>query len=55
MKKQQEDLVPVGYRVPKSVLAWLTEKAAREDRSKNWVVNRVLQKAMQAESQGAHQ
>ncbi|MDH1192535.1 hypothetical protein [Stenotrophomonas sp. GD03958] len=50
MRKSDEQVV-VGYRIPRSVADWLREKAKREDRSQNWVLNRMLRQAMEAEVQ----
>ncbi len=51
MKRPIDQVVPVGYRVPVSVLEWLRLKAEKEERSQNWIVNKVLRQAMEAEAQ----
>lgn len=49
MPKNDEQVV-VGYRIPRSVAIWLRDKAKREDRSQNWVLNRMLRQAMESKS-----
>jgi len=53
MTKKAEEMVPVGYRVPREVVQWLRKKAEREDRSQNWILNQLLRKAMTEEVRGA--
>jgi hypothetical protein len=48
MKKVQP-LVPVGYRIPADVRDWLNEQAAKQERSANWLLNKLLAEGMQRE------
>lgn len=38
---------PFGLRMPEEVQNWIKLKAKREDRSQNYVINRILAKAME--------
>ncbi len=38
---------PFGLRMPEEVQNWIKMKAKREDRSQNYVINRILAKAME--------
>lgn len=37
---------PFGLRMPEETQNWIKMKAKREDRSQNYVINRILTKAM---------
>lgn len=49
---KSNDQVIVGFRVPKVVSDWLKESAEREERSQNWIANRLFREAMEAEGKG---
>ena len=38
---------PFGLRMPEEVQDWVKKKAKREDRSQNYVINRILVRAME--------
>lgn len=38
---------PFGLRMPEEIQNWIKMKAKREDRSQNYVINRILMKAME--------
>lgn len=38
---------PFGLRMPEEVQNWIKKKAERDDRSQNYVINRILSKAME--------
>lgn len=40
---------PFGLRMPEEVQNWIKMKAKRENRSQNYVINRILAKAMEDE------
>lgn len=40
---------PLQVRIPDSVRHWLKAQARSEDRSMNWVINRVLEQAQKRE------
>lgn len=50
---KSNDQVIVGFRVPKAVSEWLKQSAEREERSQNWIVNRLFREAMEAQEKGA--
>ncbi|WP_169053371.1 hypothetical protein [Falsirhodobacter xinxiangensis] len=39
--------VPFGLRMTEDLQDWIKMKAKREDRSQNYVINRILAKAME--------
>lgn len=44
--------VPFGLRMQEEVQEWIKAKAKEEDRSQNYMINKVLQEAMEAENAG---
>lgn len=51
MKKEQTP--PFGLRLPPELKMWVKMKAKREDRSMNYIINRILTEAMNDDFQEA--
>lgn len=45
----KENIIAFGVRSPEPVLNWIREQAAKEERSANWFINRLLREAMEAQ------
>ncbi|MFC0710728.1 hypothetical protein [Azorhizophilus paspali] len=41
----------VKIRVPSGLKAWLERKSSQEERSQNWLIGKILEKAMQEDEQ----
>lgn len=52
MKEKIAHLPPFGLRMPPSVRDWVEGKAMELDRSKNWVILKVIEEAMKNEKAG---
>jgi predicted HicB family RNase H-like nuclease len=44
-------LHPMQIRIPDSVRNWLKSQARSEERSMNWIINKVLEQAQKQEAQ----
>ena len=47
--KLQLQQAPFGLRMPKETQDWVREVAQKEDRSQNYIINKILLKAKEAE------
>lgn len=47
----EREIVPFGLRVPAEVMDWVRRKAEQQERSMNWVINRVLREAKDVDEQ----
>ncbi|MES2634006.1 MAG: hypothetical protein V4669_13615 [Pseudomonadota bacterium] len=57
----KDDFVAVSYRIKPEARDWLREQAEKQERSANWMMNKLLQEAManpvqkQAEQRASHE
>lgn len=52
--RRKEPLVGVSYRIPERIREWLNSESSTQERSANWLVTQILQKAYeQSQKQGA--
>lgn len=52
MKNATPTINPFGLRAPAEVLDWVRRKAAQEERSANWYINKLLREAKEADEAG---
>ena len=50
--KQVTANVTVAVRMPPEMAAWLRRKAEEQDRSVNWIMNKMAQEAKQRDEEG---
>lgn len=43
--KKEEETVGVSYRLPRSLRDWLNVEAEKQERSANWLVNKLIAQA----------
>lgn len=52
MNERVGAIAPFGLRMPQRIKDWVSENAAKQDRSMNYVILRILEKEMAATGEG---
>jgi len=48
---RQRDINPFGLRMPPEMKEWVEAKAAKEERSQNWLLLKIIEKEMRRDEQ----